>query len=149
MTPNDIHQDLLEQLHLSGLTAVEAEAELDAHRRRREASIDAATSTMSMRVQRAMNVKRQAVRPRATHLALAMTAVAATVVMVVTLRPDRSTTTNRADSTFVGTTSVRTTERDVDDLTDELVRRSNSSATGWSVTDDDVDQLLGDAGLDL
>lgn len=149
MTPNDIQQELRDQLSDHGLPPDRIDTDLTAHKRRRDASIDSATSTMSMRVQRAMNAQRSALRPRAARLALAMTAIAATVVMVVTYRPENRTSTDVADSTFIGTTSMGTAEHDVDALTDELVRRNSASTAGWAVTDDDVDQLLGEDGLDL
>ncbi len=149
MTPNDVQQELRDQLSDHGLPADRIDTDLTAHKRRLDASIDSATSTMSMRVQRAMNAQRSALRPRAARLALAMTANAATVVMVVTYRPENRTSTDVADSTFIGTTSTGTAEHDVDALTDELVRRNSASTAGWAVTDDDVDQLLGEDGLDL
>ncbi|MBU3679041.1 MAG: hypothetical protein FGM32_05480 [Candidatus Kapabacteria bacterium] len=148
MMPNDIQQELREQLSEHGLPVNELGPNMTAHKHRRDAAIESATSTMSMRVQRALNAQSVG-RPRAARLALALTAAAATVIMVVTFHPDRGTTTQGSDSTSFGTISTHATERDVDALTDELVRRSSTSAAGWAVTDDDVDRLLGDAGLDL
>lgn len=149
MTPNDIQQELHDQLSHCGLPARDIVTDMAAHKMRRDAAIESATATMSMRVQRAMNAQRHERRPRSMRLALAMTAAVATVVMVVTFQPDRNSTSNGSDTTTAGTASLRTADRDVDALTDELVRRNSSSAAGWAVTDDDVDQLLGDSGLDL
>jgi hypothetical protein len=40
-------------------------------------------------------------------------------------------------------------DRDVDVLVDELLRRNGQNRSDWTVTDGDVDQLLGDLDIDL
>lgn len=149
MTPNDIQQELQGQLSNHGLPADAIGNDLGEHKRRRDAALDSATLTMSMRVQRAENKQRHtSARSRATQLALVMTAAAATVVMV-TVIPEKGPTAPTADTVNTVTVVRQSSEPDVDVLADKLARRNGSAGSVWSVTDEDVDQLLGDADLDL
>jgi hypothetical protein len=150
MTPNDVQQELHEQLHGSGLPADAVSAEMTAHRRRRDASIDAATSTMSMRVQRGINAARaRGTRSRRVQLAMAMTAAAAAIVLFVSVDTNSGNGPISTDSTIGGKAGQVHSDQEVDALADKLANRNSSDERGWTVTDEDVDQLLGETGLDL
>lgn len=150
MTPNDVHQELQEQLHECGLPAEALSADMTAHRRRRDESIGAATSAMTMRVQRAMNAERdQGSRSRRVQLAMAMTAAAAVIVLFVSVDHNSGNSSISADTTIAGKADQVHSDKDVEALADKLARRNSSGERGWTVTDEDVDQLLGETGLDL
>lgn len=61
MTPNDIQQELRDQLADHGLRADQLGTDLAAHKSRRDAEIDSTTATMSKRVHRAMLTVKQGV----------------------------------------------------------------------------------------
>ncbi len=152
MTPNEVNNELRDQLTGQDLPADPIAGRLGAHKRRRDAAIDAAIVSMPMRVQRALNARASAENPRRiAPWAYAMSAVAAVVILLVQFAPRSA---ERADSirdtmAVVAAPAVLGLEQDVDVLVDELLQRNGMNGQDWTVTEGDVDQLLGDEGIDL
>jgi len=152
MTPNDVQQELRDQLKGSGAAADQLLERLEAHKQRRDTSIDAATSTMPMRVQRALNARsRASSRSRLAPWAYAMSAAAAVVIFFVQYAPQTPDAGGPVQDTSAAVTRPRAQviDHDVDVLVDELLRRNTQNRADWTVTDGDVDELLGDQGIDL
>lgn len=80
---------------------------------------------------------------------MAMTAAAAVVVVFVSFDHRSSNSSISTDTTIAGKAEQGHSDRDVEALADKLARRSSSDERGWTVTEEDVDQLLGETGLDL
>jgi hypothetical protein len=151
MTPSDVQQELRDQLTGHGVPENHVAERFDAHKRRRDAAIDAATSSMPMRVHRALNARPQAsVARRLAPWAYSLSAAAAVVILFLQYAPQPTETADVGrDTATVSGSKRRVMDRDVDVLVDELLRRNGQNRADWTVTDGDVDQLLGDLDIDL
>lgn len=152
MTPNDVEQELRDQLAgSSGAAADPVARRLVAHRQRRDSAIDAAISTMPMRVQRALKAhSRDSAARRLAPWAYAMSAAAAVVILFMQFAPQTTEPLDsHRDTAAVAGHGLQVTDNDVDVLVDELLRRNAQDRAAWTVTERDVDELLGEEGIDL
>lgn len=150
MTPNDIDRELRDELSKHVPDGSVLGQQLTLHKTRRDASIDAATVGMSMRVQRARNgASKSGSNLLVVRLGYTVSAVAATVLLFVSFNTVGHQPSQQPRSMSSAASSMSRIENDVEVLTDDLLRRNASGTEQWTVTDADVDRLLGDADIEL
>ncbi|HBB26705.1 MAG TPA: hypothetical protein DCZ59_10605 [Bacteroidetes bacterium] len=149
MTPNDIQNEMFDELSTHDVGTEAIAQHLMAHKARRDAALDAATSTMSIRVQRARNAESTGRTRPVVRFAYALGAAAVAVTMVVTFQPYDRDGAIRIDTVAVAERLPQRADNDVDALAEELTQRNGNGSETWTVTDADVDRLLGEADIEL
>ncbi|MEY3386803.1 MAG: hypothetical protein RIR53_1614 [Bacteroidota bacterium] len=150
MTPNETQSELREQLSNDGMESETVLSLLSAHKSRRDASVETATSQMSMRVHRQLSESSVAsTKRRLAPMAFALSMTTAAVVLFISFGAGERSTTELADTVVANTRTAALPQSDVDGLVDALVRRNTASPSGWIITESDVDLLLGEDDVDL
>ncbi|MBU3699585.1 MAG: hypothetical protein FGM33_06170 [Candidatus Kapabacteria bacterium] len=150
MTPNETQNELRDQLSQSQAEADAVASLLASHKSRRDASIDSATMSMSTRVHHALT-QQTVSRPRFgfVPVASALSLATAAVVLFLSFGPTERPLTHAADTLVDARVDVSSAPSDVDGLADELVRRNSAGSDAWTITEADVDRLLGEVDLEL